>query len=170
MDPIVKKITPEEATGEVKELYEKMVKSSGSVPKWMQVMASNPHVLMGFFSLFKSVMDDAPADPQLKWKVAYHVSKINQCAFCIGVAENKLKPFGITPEQLEKLDDILNDKEKIAIKYAENVTNHAYKIEQSLYDDLKANFSDEEIVEITSAISLFNYINRFNDALKVLPE
>lgn len=35
---------------------------------------------------------------------------------------------------------------------------------------MKEHFTDCEIVEITSVIGLFNYINRFNDALGVLPE
>jgi alkylhydroperoxidase family enzyme len=35
---------------------------------------------------------------------------------------------------------------------------------------MKAEFSDEEMVELTSVVGLFNFINRFNDALGVLPE
>ncbi len=169
MEPIVKLIKPEDATGKTKDLYDAMIAKSGSVPKWMQVMASNEDVLIGFFTLFKCTMDDAPADQTLKWKIAYRVSQINNCQFCIGVAEHQLESLGIPAEELEKLSENLTEKEQIAMDYAEAVTSHANKIEPETIEKLKNTFTDEEIVEITAAVGLFSYINRFNDALKILP-
>ena len=60
--------------------------------------------------------------------------------------------------------------EKIAVQYAEAVTTDAPKVPDELFAELKKQYNDEQIVEITAVIGLFNYINRFNDALRVLPE
>ena len=35
---------------------------------------------------------------------------------------------------------------------------------------LEDNYDQTQILEITAVVGLFNYINRFNDALRVLPE
>ncbi|MBU0975107.1 hypothetical protein KKD03_05410 [Patescibacteria group bacterium] len=43
-------------------------------------------------------------------------------------------------------------------------------IEESLIEKVKTEFTDEELVELTSVVGLFNFINRFNDALGILPE
>ena len=123
--PLVHQVTDKEVKGKAKELFEKIKKSTGKVPKWMRVMANCEDTLIGFFTLFKSVMDDAPTDKLLKWKVAYRVSEINKCEFCVSVSKNQLKQFGLSEEDMKKLDEISNEKEKVALEYAEASTEHA---------------------------------------------
>ena len=126
--PIVHLVTDNEAKGQAKELFEQIKSSTGKVPKWMRVMANCEDTLIGFFTLFKSVMDDAPAPQPLKWKVAHVVSEMNKCEFCIGVTKTKLSSFGVSDEELNNLDNTPDEKEKLAIEYAKVTTEHAYNI------------------------------------------
>ncbi len=82
----------------------------------------------------------------------------------------QLKNLGLEERDMDKIEKVCNEKECVAIEYAKATTTHAYNIDRSQLKKLKANFTDEQIVEITSVVGLFSYINRFNDALKVLPE
>ena len=168
--PLVRLITDDEAKGEAKELFEQIKASTGKVPKWMRVMANCEDVLIGFFTLFKATMDDAPVDKLLKWKVAYRVSEMNKCEFCVSVSKMKLKEFGLKDEEIEKIDKACDDKECVALKYAQAATEHAYNIDPQVFQEMKEHFTDEQIVEITSVVGLFNFINRFNDSLGVLPD
>jgi uncharacterized peroxidase-related enzyme len=168
--PLVHTVAPTELQGEAKSLFEQMMGKSGKVPLWMQVMANNQDIVVAFFNLFKVSMDDSPLPANLKWKVALKVSQLNKCEYCVDVSESKLKGMGIADENLEKIHDDLTDREKLAIEYAENTTLNAYKLDQGLLDRVKAEFNDAELVELTAVVGLFNFINRFNDALGVLPE
>jgi len=168
--PLVHLVADEEAKGKAKELFEQIKSSTGKVPKWMRVMANCDDVLVGFFTLFKSIMDDAPVDKLLKWKVAYRISEINKCEFCVSVSKMQLKNFGVSDEEISQLDNVSDEKEKIAIKYAEASTEHAYNIDPETLSEMKKHFTDDQIVEITSVVGLFNFINRFNDSLGVLPD
>ncbi len=168
--PVVKMVGDDEVEGKAKEIFEKMEESTGQVPKWMRVMANCDDSLVGFFSLFKSLMDDAPTDKLLKWKVAFVVSELNKCHYCVSVTKKQLDTLGITEDELENIEKVCNDKECLAIDYAKAVNNEAYKISDDLMLKMKENFTDQQIVEITSVVGLFNYINRFNDALRVFPE
>lgn len=170
LPPLVNVVADDQVKGQAKELFENLTKSMGQVPKWVRVMANTPDILVGFFTMFKATMDDAPADKMLKWKVAYKVSDLNKCEFCVGVASMQLKQLGLKDEEIKNIDKADNEKEQLALKYAQNVTQEAYKVDPDLFKQMKAVFSDEEIVEITAVIGLFNYINRFNDALRILPE
>ncbi len=58
-------------------------------------------------------------------------------------------------------------RERVALIYAEQVTRDAKAVSDELFAELRAHFSDGEIIEITAATSLFNMFNRFNDALQV---
>jgi AhpD family alkylhydroperoxidase len=170
IDPVVKCVSCNDLHGDAKKIFEDFLDSSGKVPKWLQVMGNCEDTMVGFFSLFKSVMDDAPAPSALKWKVAYVVSDINKCEFCVGATTTKLATFNISKEDLKDIDKTNDPKEALAIEYARATTEHAYSIEPDLMAKMKETFSDEEIVEITAVIGTFNFMNRFNDALRILTD
>ena len=54
-----------------------------------------------------------------------------------------------------------------ALRYAELMTASAHSVTDAVYADLASHWQPGEIVEITMVIGLFNYFNRFNDALRV---
>ncbi len=170
IQPVVHCVSCEELHGEARTIFDDLIQKTGKVPKWLQVMANCEDTMVGFFSLFKSVMDNAPVSATLKWKVAYVVSDINKCEFCIGATKMKLVEFNISEEELAHIDQATDEKEKLAIEYARATTEHAYSIAPELVARMQSTFTDEEIVEITAVIGTFNFLNRFNDALRVLPE
>lgn len=170
LQPIVHLVKDEDAKKEAREIFEQVKKSTGKVPKWMRVMANCEDTLTGFFMLFKSIMDDAPTDRLLKWKIAFVVSEANKCDYCVSISKVQLKNLGLDEKSVNEIEKICNEKECVAIEYARATATHAYKIDTDIIKRLKENFSDEQIVEITSVVGLFSYINRFNDALQVLPE
>jgi len=169
-EPIVHKVSCDELHGEAKEVFESFLKDGENAPKWLQVMANCDDTMIGFVTLLRSVMDDAPVSKTLKWKVAYVVSDINKCEFCIGATLSKLDGFDITKEDMKNIDNITDEREALAIEYAKATTKHAYDIKPELIKKMQDTFTDEEIVEITAVIGTFNFINRFNDALRILPD
>ena len=169
-EPVVGRVSCDDLHGEAKEIFNNFLETSGKVPKWLQVMGNCEDTMVGFYSLFKSVMDDSPAPSALKWKVAYIVSDINKCEFCVGATQTKLSGMGISKEDLADVDKTNDAKEALAIEYARATTEHAYSIDPELTKRMQKTFTDEEIVEITAVIGTFNFINRFNDALRILPE
>jgi uncharacterized peroxidase-related enzyme len=169
--PLVHLVADTEVKGQAKDLFEQMKKSAGRVPKWMRVMANCEDVLVGFFTMFKAIMDDAPVDKLLKWKIALKISDLNKCKFCVSVAKQQLKTFGLTDMEIKSIDsESLSEKEAVAMEYAIASTQHAYNIDPKVMKKMKQHYSDEQIVEISSVVGLFNFINRFNDSLKVLPD
>lgn len=63
--------------------------------------------------------------------------------------------------------ELFTDRELVAIHYAEIVTTSARDVDEELWDELQSYFDDGEIVELTTVIGLFNFFNRFADALKI---
>lgn len=64
---------------------------------------------------------------------------------------------------------LFTPRELVALRYAEIVTTSAREVDEELWDQLQTHFDDGEIVEITTVIGLFNFFNRFADALQILP-
>jgi AhpD family alkylhydroperoxidase len=163
-------VADDEAKGKVKELFEQLKASTGSVPKWMRVMGNSEDILVGFFMLFKATMDDAPLPKILKWKVAYQVSELNKCEFCVSVSNMQLKTLGLTEEEIATFGEKLDEREQAAMAYALASAACAYKIPEETIANARKHYSDEELVELASVVGLFSFINRFNDSLGVLPD
>lgn len=168
--PIVHLVNREEVKEQARQIFDGLEKSTGKVPKWVKVMANNEDILIGFFMMFKATMDDAPLPQILKWKVARVVSEMNSCKFCVDVADMHLKQFNLSDEDISRIEEAADEREKIAIEFAKEATKEAYKIPVEVIESSKKHFSDEELVELAAVVGLFNYINRFNDSLGVLPD
>ena len=82
--------------------------------------------------------------------------------------------LGWTDDQINDLPNFedrsdFTAKEKTALRLAERVTKDAHSIDDQLWNELRRHFDEGEIIELLAAIGLFNYFNRFNDALKMEP-
>lgn len=61
----------------------------------------------------------------------------------------------------------LSEADAAAIRYAEVVTPTGSTVDDVVYEGLARHWAPEQIVEITAVIALFNYFNRFAEALHV---
>lgn len=169
-DPLVHLVQDSEVQAPASQIFEHFTVNGQEVPVWVRVMANNPQVLGGFFAVFKATMDDAPLPRVLKWKVAKVVSDLNKCEYCVGVTNMQLKQFELSDADIQNIEATFSEKEKLAVEYAKAMTEHAYKMPPELVERVTADFSDAELVELTAVVGLFNFINRFNDALNILPK
>jgi alkylhydroperoxidase family enzyme len=55
------------------------------------------------------------------------------------------------------------------LRLAEHMTRDAHQVSNELWAELRRHFEEGELVELAAAIGLFNYFNRFNDALIMEP-
>jgi alkylhydroperoxidase family enzyme len=85
------------------------------------------------------------------------------------------KQLGVTEELLDALyhidqhSHLFTDRELVALRFAEIMTTSARDVDEELWDALQAYFNDGEIVEIATVIGLFNFFNRYADALQIQP-
>ena len=82
--------------------------------------------------------------------------------------------LGWNDDQLAHLEDWpqredFTAAEKAALHLAETVTRDAHSLGDEQFSELRGFYSEGEIVELLCAIGLFNYFNRFNNALQMEP-
>jgi len=169
---LISKLEKDQVEEIAKEVYEKFEKETGKIPEWVKVMAHRPEILKGFVELFNSIMKKGTIEPILKWKIAYVVSQTLKCPFCVDVTERMLKKFGEPEDIIERIKEKkqLSDEEKETLELAKDVTLDGHLDQPEIFERLKKKFSSAQIIEIISVIGLFNYINRFNNTLAILPE
>jgi len=63
--------------------------------------------------------------------------------------------------------DLLSDREKAAVLWAEHVTLNTARSRDDIYEIVAELFTEAEIIEITLMSCFFNLFNRFVDSLRV---
>ena len=62
---------------------------------------------------------------------------------------------------------LFDEREKVAMEYAESMTFSDRKVGEDLFARVRAHFSEAQIVELTWRIALCGAFNRFNDILQL---
>lgn len=63
----------------------------------------------------------------------------------------------------------VSDAERAALHFAERMTREAAAMDQADVDALRVHFSDDQIVEMACVVGMFNYLNRFAEAMGLSP-
>jgi uncharacterized peroxidase-related enzyme len=102
------------------------------------------------------------------------VSKLNACHYCVAHHKPFLAVEGISPDGIDRLTEPgnpeLDDIDRLVIEYATVAWETPNRIRDSLFERLRAHFSEAQIVELTLRITLCGFFNRFNDALGIEEE
>jgi AhpD family alkylhydroperoxidase len=112
------------------------------------------------------------ADRKLLDLIYLRASQINGCAYCIDMHWKDLRAEGETEQRLYGLDaweesPYYTDRERAALAWTEAVTRLTNRdVPDSVYDEARRYFSEEELVDLTLAIVAINGWNRLNIALR----
>jgi uncharacterized peroxidase-related enzyme len=172
---VVNPLTEEQVSPELQDTFEKLAARAGKVPNIFAVMAHRPAVLNTFLPLYKAVISDGTVGAKYKELAYLRASMVNGCEYCTRAHMASSKGAGVTAEQVAALpfysrSPLFDDKEKATILYADRVTRGPAGIRSSELQELRKFFDEGQIVELTLAVCMANFTNRFNDALEIIPD
>lgn len=171
--PRLPRITDEEATPELRAVFDGARQMLGFVSNSTRTIAHSPWVVKWLTPFTAAVQRESGGvlDARTKELAVIRTSVVNTCAFCLGHNRELGQIGGLTPAQVagaegdyENSPD-LTAKEKCVIRWAELVTKNTAKYDKQCWEELKSYFSPQEIVELTMVICHFNLLNRINDTL-----
>lgn len=77
----------------------------------------------------------------------------------------------MSQDVIDAMDEAASDQfdphEQAVIRLAEQVTHDAKRFNDAQWDELCEYFEPVEIMELVAVAGLFNFFNRFNDAMQV---
>ena len=78
----------------------------------------------------------------------------------------------MSQESIDTLPDMsarstFTTEEQAALRFAEQMTLDAKAVSDELWRELETHFDEPQLVELAAVAGLFNFFNRFNDALQV---
>lgn len=105
--------------------------------------------------------------------VDYRVSQINGCAFCLDMHSKDLRARGEAEQRLyvvsawREAPNLYTPRERAALTWAEAVTRLVnQQVPDEAYEQARAEFSEEELAQLTLAVISINGWNRINIAFQ----
>ena len=162
--------TDRKSLEEFEELFKLVESFMGYLPNAHLTMSERPELLKAFSGLAGAVFQSDGLDAGTKQLIALASSLSAGCKYCQAHTSHGAERAGI---EEKKIADILNyseseqfsESEKAVLDLAFAAGKVPNSSSQKHFDKLIKYYSKKEIVDIVSVISLFGFLNRWNDTL-----
>lgn len=158
-------VSPEQATGSVKESYAAVTKEMGKVFNIFQGMGNSSAALNAYLAM-SAALAEGELSPEERELVYLAVSENNGCHYCVSahtmVATQQL---GVSEEDALKARQFQasNEKHAALLKFIGRViTTKGFVSDDELSEVQEAGYSDGQIAEAVAYIGLATYSNLFN--------
>ena len=144
--------------------------SMGFLPTSMMTMAHWPELTQAFGGLGATILNGGELDPGLKQMIAFAVSNAAGCRYCQAHTAKSAQKNAVSAEKIQALfefehSDLFSDQEKAALRVAVHAGMVPNAVEAQHMAELSKYFSDKQAVEVVAVISLFGFLNRWNDTM-----
>ena len=142
-----------------------------TIPTSLHVLGYRPARAGSVRAVLRSIMREGDVPAGLKQLIAHVVSRSAGCLYCQAHTGHFAHTLaGETFDRVEAVwafesSELFNDAERAALRLARDSGVVPNAATDEHFEELHKHWSDSEIVEIVSVISMFGFLNRFNDTL-----
>ena len=140
----------------------------------IDLMHVTPGVLHAMLGLGRQVRR-AGLDQKLLYLVEMRASQINGCAYCLDMHSKDARAAGETEQRLYGLNawretPYYSARERAALEWTEALTRVSERgVPDDVYERVRAQFTEDELVHLSLAVVAINGWNRFNIAAGTVP-
>lgn len=156
---------------EIEELVQFFNETLGFCPNSVLTMQIRPAIAKAFIQLNMAVMENkGRVTSGLKRLIGYLTSYVAGCSYCQAHTIRAAERYGIEGEQLRNIWEYkshasFSDAERAALDFAVAASSIPNAVTDEVAENLRQYWNEGEIVEILGVISLFGYLNRWNDSM-----
>lgn len=135
------------------------------------IMARKPEMLNSMLSLVQALYKPGALPTEIKKLAALMTSSASGCQYCEAHTTHGALSHGVNPQKIEYIweyqtHDLFTDAERIALDVARSAALVPNAVTDELFEQLRAHYNNEQIVELVGIISLFGFLNRWNSTFK----
>ncbi len=163
-----------EATGELQEAYEDVLRKRGKIAEIMRIHSLRPRAMKAHLNLYHQLLFEPSHLTREELEIlATVVSSLNGCQYCIRHHAEALLHYWKDEKRVQRLvkdfrSADLPEKTLKMLEYARKLTREPSVMKQGDVEVLRqSGFSDEDILHIALTVSYFNFVNRIASGLGV---
>ena len=162
---------PRQALGDLNAVLAAAESRMGFVPNSQLILAHRPEIVRAFAQLGAAINGPSSTiNPQLRNLVAQIASRAAGCGYCMAHTTHTAARAGVSAEKEDALwsyetSPLFSDAERAALRVAQGAAQVPNAVTDADFAELKKHYTDAQIVDIVAVISLFGFLNRFNDTI-----
>lgn len=166
---------PDDLPADIRTRIDEETESAGFTPNVFSAFAFKPSHFRAFFDYHDALIEHATLDRDEIEMVIVTVSGVNDCLYCVVAHGALLRIYGEDPKLADQLatnhrSASLSSRHHAMLDFAVKLTETPGRVHDPDIQDLKSHgFSDEEIWDLTSVVSLFNLSNRMATVADMRP-
>jgi uncharacterized peroxidase-related enzyme len=161
---------------ETRKLAEFFNETLGFCPNSVLTMQHRPAISKAFINLNMAVMENnGRVTSALKRMIGWVSSNAAGCKYCQAHTIRAAERYGAEQEQLDNIWEYkthasFSAAERIALDFSIAATMFPNAVDATIKTELYKYWNEGEIVEMLGVISLFGYLNRWNDSMGTVVE
>jgi len=163
----INEISAQDADGELRAVYDELLKSRGKLANILQVHSLNPGALKAHVDLYTHLMfAQSGLSRKEREAIAVVVSAGNECAYCVNHHYEPLTRYEKDEQVLSKIRNAdalntLDDRLAGILQHATKLTTNPHQVTAGDVQKLRdLSLSDRDILDITLVAAYFNFVNR----------
>ena len=138
-------------------------------------LAHCPDLASGFRHLYGTMWNDGVVDMALKETVRMRNARVTDCGYCKKVRFDGARRAGLSEDQVGLIEDgfeasALSDRQKVALRFTDAYLLDPGNVDPTLVNDMRATFTDVEIVELGLALTMYMGMSKVLISLGTEPE
>ncbi len=162
--PRLNVVTPDQATGKLKDTYANVKQKFGAVINIFQGMGNSPAALNAYLAM-SGALADGELSPEDREVIYLAVSQHNNCNYCVSAHTVVAKGVGLSNEQIlaARRFQPESDKHRALLQFIRRVIETKGFVDDADIEAVRqAGYSDGQIAESIAYIGLATYSNFFN--------
>jgi uncharacterized peroxidase-related enzyme len=166
MQPLAIESVPED----IQERFAHYKKTRGFTPNSIQTMVRRPNIVRAFMQLNQAILYEGSVSEELKMLISLISSQVAGCRYCQAHMANLSKIYKASQDKIAAVwefesSELFSDAERAALRVAYFGAMAPSQATQEHFDELYKHFDEEQVVEIVASLSLFGFLNRWNDTM-----
>ena len=154
-----------------KPLVERIIKERGSVLHLYQMLLHSPPVAEGWLNYLTAIRQKSSLNAGLREMIIIRIAIVNgaeyEAAQHIPIALKE----GVSQEKVDALSnwessDLFDENEKLVLNLTDQMTKNV-QVDKRVIEELRKNFTEQEIVELAATAAAYNMVSRFLEALGI---
>ncbi|MEM6985794.1 MAG: carboxymuconolactone decarboxylase family protein [Pseudomonadota bacterium] len=155
---------------DIKDRFEHYRNTRGFTPHSIMTMVRRPNLVRAFMALKQAVLYEGTVSEELKMLVSLIASQASGCTYCQAHMANLSSIYSASDSKIQAVwsfqtSELFSDAERAALTLAYHSALVPNEATDADFERLRQHFDDGQIVEIVATISLFGYLNRWNDTV-----
>ena len=155
---------------ELAELEARIRGARGRLSPLYQVLLHSPRLAAGWEHLFTVIRQQTSVPPALRELVILRIAVLNGADYEFEAHVPHALQAGVSQAVIESLrrgeSQSLQGLENLVVRYADAMTREI-QVPDALFEELRREFDDPALVELTATIAGYNMVSRFLSAMQI---